>query len=192
VKRPGEVYDELAPYYDFNCSTAVDAQDLLKVRDLISRHGITNGTILDVGCGTGMLKEVLGDGFVFTGVDESSSMLEKAEARQYNTLPGSMETVLPKIASKSFDYVVAVSSVMFVQDVYWVLEEFRRIARHGVVVTLDDITPKWIQEFGCQAYNHTKIKLDNLTEDIYFYAWHSLTTGETINARLIFERTSHE
>ena len=190
MKRPGEVYDELAPYYDFNCSTSVDAQDLLKVRDLISRHGITGGTILDVGCGTGMLKEVLGDAFNFTGIDESPSMLERAEARQYDTLRGSMETVLPNIASKSFDYVVAISSIMFVQDVYWVLEQFRRIARHGVVVTVDDITPKWIQEFPCRAYNHTKIKLDNLTEDIYFYAWHSLTTGEKINARLIFEQLS--
>ena len=188
MKRPGEVYDELAPYYDFSCSTTVDAQDLLKVRDLISRYRITGGTILDVGCGTGMLKEGLGDAFNFTGVDESPSMLEKAEARQYDTLCGSMETVLPKIESKSFDYVVAISSLMFVQDVYWVLEQFRRIARHGVVVTLDDVTPKWIQEFPCRTYNHTTINLDNLTEDIYFYAWHSLTTGEKINARLIFEQ----
>lgn len=188
MKPPGEVFDELAPYYDFSCSNAVDAQDLLQVRDLFSRHGINGGTILDVGCGTGMLKDVLGDAFSFTGIDESPSMLERAEARQYDTLRGSMETVLPQIASKSFDYVVAISSLMFVQDIHGVLDQLRRIARRGVVVTLDDITPKWIQDFPCRTYNHSKIKLDNPTEDIYFYAWHSLTTEENINARLIYEQ----
>ena len=49
------------------------------VRELLLEHGIKDGLVLDLGCGTGSMTEVLADyGYDMIGVDISEDMLEIA------------------------------------------------------------------------------------------------------------------
>ena len=63
-------------------------------------------------------------------------MLELAKGRGYKTIHGKIEEVLPTIESKSCDYVVAISSLHFVEDINSVLKEFERISRKGFLFSL--------------------------------------------------------
>ncbi len=66
------VYDEFMDNIDYEawCSFIVK---------ILSRHNINDGFILDLGCGTGTLTELLAKaGYKLTGIDASAEMLQKA------------------------------------------------------------------------------------------------------------------
>ena len=60
------------------------------VRELLLEHGIKDGLVLDLGCGTGSMTEVLADyGYDMIGVDISEDMLEIAmEKREFGIRSG--------------------------------------------------------------------------------------------------------
>ncbi len=74
-----EEYSALASVYD----EFMDDIDYEKwsdfIEELLKAHNIENGLVLDLGCGTGRLTELLsGKGYDMTGVDGSQEMLQQA------------------------------------------------------------------------------------------------------------------
>lgn len=107
-------------------------------QDLILKlaEPISGRRILDVGCGDGVLTVALGHrGAFVVGLDTSSSMLNAAQvraARDHTELAlcrGRAE-FLP-FADASFDLVVAVTILCFVQDAGYVFAEIHRVLRPG-------------------------------------------------------------
>lgn len=81
-----EAYEELAGVYDlFMDGVDYDAWG----KFLISRlreEGITDGLVLDLGCGTGTMTEILSQaGYDMIGVDRSEEMLSKAMEKRYQS-----------------------------------------------------------------------------------------------------------
>lgn len=74
-----EEYSALASVYD----EFMDDIDYEKwsdfIEDILKAYNIDNGLVLDLGCGTGRLTELLSDkGYDMTGVDGSQEMLQQA------------------------------------------------------------------------------------------------------------------
>ena len=71
-----EVYDELmedVPYAEW-CD---------RIISILREHGINDGLVLDLGCGSGIMTEMLADaGYDMTGIDLSPEMLEKAKLKK--------------------------------------------------------------------------------------------------------------
>ena len=186
-----EFYDKISSKYEeLITSPQVNAQLTSNLKNVFSKYKIFNGTILDVGCGPGNLKSVLGNEFIYTGIDISNEMLLKAKEKGYETIYGKIEELLSKIPSKSFDYIVSLSALLFVKDINSVFIEFDRISKKGWIATLADITPNYSKYFPIDEpiYNHSKIDLSGFKEDFYLPPWVSLTTGDKIRERMIFKR----
>lgn len=159
-------------------------------KKIFTKYNIHNGSILDVGCGPGNLKTTLGNGFIYTGIDVSEKMLNLAKEKGYEIILGNMEEELPKLKSKSFDYAVSLSALHFTKDIQCIISEFERIARRGWMATLEEITDNYIKNLAVKErmYDHSQMKIPNTAEDIFFPAWVSPTTGDKINARIVFKQ----
>lgn len=118
----------------------------------ILRHqkgGLSTGTLLDVGCGGGILAEAFaGMGMQVTGVDPSASSIETARrhARKTGAIidyqVGSGER-LP-FADASFDYVSCCDVLEHVQDVDAVLAEISRVLKPGGLFFYDTVNRTWL------------------------------------------------
>ncbi len=87
---------------------------------------IPGGIGLEVGVGTGRFAKELGVEF---GVDPAINMLKLAKERGIKVVAGVGEE-LPFV-SEVFDYVINVITICFVKDPGRVLEESRRVLKHG-------------------------------------------------------------
>jgi SAM-dependent methyltransferase len=77
-----EVFDAYAAYYDLLYRDKDYPAEARYVQSLLRRHGVGDGTILELGCGTGKHAEQLGRlGFSIQGLDLSPSMVERARQR---------------------------------------------------------------------------------------------------------------
>ncbi|BBU31514.1 SAM-dependent methyltransferase [Burkholderia sp. THE68] len=75
-------------YYDLFYHEKNYKAEAAFVTDLLGRHGIVGGNLMDLGCGTGRhAAEFATTGFSVAGVDMSADMLARADARRI-TLPG--------------------------------------------------------------------------------------------------------
>lgn len=95
-------------------------------------------TVLDVGCGTGWFTRQLAQaGLVPTGLDLSADMLAVARQRtpQGITWLQGDAARLP-LADRSFDHVVAMTSLCFVPDWPQAVAEIVRVARHRFALGL--------------------------------------------------------
>ena len=144
-----QLFDEWPETYDRWFATPIGA--LVKkyeselVLDLL-RPGCGE-KILDAGCGTGVFTDdILSAGADVTGLDLSLPMLKRAGEK----LKGhSFERVLGDLASLpfsegSFDKVVSVTALEFVEDGAGALRELSRVTRKGgciVVATLNRLSP---------------------------------------------------
>ena len=188
-----EFYDKLAPEYEKLLeSPSVNAQLMKYVKEIFSKYKITGGRVLDIGCGPGNLKSTLGNSFSYTGIDVSDAMLLKAQEKGYEIMKGKVEEKVFEISDKTFDYIVAVGMLHFVKDISSILQEFQRMTRKGWLISLPDVPESYGEDFPIKEpiYNHTKIVLSDIQEDIYFPAWTSITTGERMNERMVFKKLS--
>ena len=96
--------------------------ELLAIRDLQPRQGLG----LSVGVGSGRFAAPLG---VQIGIDPASEMLAYAEKRGITTVQAIAEA-LP-FANDSFDYILSVTTICFVDNVSTLLQEAKRILQPG-------------------------------------------------------------
>jgi SAM-dependent methyltransferase len=128
-----EPFERLTGRYDHWFERHADAYvaELLAVRALLP----LGGESLEVGVGTGRFAGPLGVGW---GIDPAAAVLPYARRRGVVPVRGAAEA-LP-FAAASFDSVLVVTTVCFVDDVAAHLEEVRRVLKPGgaVVVGLID------------------------------------------------------
>jgi len=189
--RVDEFYNKFAKSYDEKISAPeIDSKLMVEVANLFRRQKISKGTILDIGCGTGILKTILGDDFQYTGIDISPEMLEVAKKRGYKTYMGDILPILRTMKTNSFEHVAAISVLYWIPNAQEVLDEMYRIAKFSVTATIEKISPikeaheKIIDE--TPIFDHSNIDIASLTEDYEFSAWTSPSTNTRINARMIF------
>ena len=128
------VYDKLAKVYDLIFGPTLHPARL----QAIQRMGITGADrVLEVGVGTGINLSLYPRDATVTGIDFSSSMLEKARERAARKdVPHSlrllqMDAADLKFADDSFDIVYAPYLISVVPDPVKVAQEMRRVCRPG-------------------------------------------------------------
>jgi phosphatidylethanolamine/phosphatidyl-N-methylethanolamine N-methyltransferase len=127
------VYDKLAKVYDFTFGPTLHPGRV----QAIQRMGIGRGDrILEVGVGTGINAGLYPRDCKVTGIDLSSSMLEKAHERIArkgikNVRLLEMDAANMTIADNSFDIVYAPYLISVVPDPVAVAREMRRVCRIG-------------------------------------------------------------
>jgi ubiquinone/menaquinone biosynthesis C-methylase UbiE len=183
-----EFYDSVASEYEnIINSPEVNAKLMPKIKELFIKYNITEGSILDVGCGPGNLKSVLGDKFNYTGIDVSEKMLFEAKEKGYQVIKGRTEDEITKIHDKSVDYIISSSTLHVVKDLNTVIENFDRIANKGWLITLPDITENFMKNFPVDEplYNHVNFPIMGVKEDIIIHGWTSPSANEDINERVV-------
>ncbi|NET02415.1 MAG: class I SAM-dependent methyltransferase [Sphaerospermopsis sp. SIO1G2] len=182
-----EFYDKLAANYDDTLKDSkVNAQHVNEGVKIFHRHNHKQGNILDIGCGTGNLSELLQGDFEYTGIDISGKMLDYAAQRGYKTIHKPIETALADIDSQSYDFVFSLSSLLCVEDAATAIEHMYRIARKTILISLDETTEEYIKNFVVPVYDHSKISIKNAIEDYFIVGWTSPTTGIPIQTRMIY------
>jgi phosphatidylethanolamine/phosphatidyl-N-methylethanolamine N-methyltransferase len=127
------VYDKLAKVYDLIFGPTLHPGRL----QAIERMKIQAGErVLEVGVGTGINLSLYPREAAVTGIDFSSSMLEKARERaaRKNAAPVrllQMDAADLKFADNSFDIVYAPYLISVVPDPVKVAQEMRRVCRPG-------------------------------------------------------------
>ena len=127
------VYENIAWFYDITFGPALHPGRV----DAIERMGIKPGDrVLEVGVGTGINTALYPSDCAVTGIDFSSSMLEKAHDRiarkgVRNVRLVQMDAQNMKFADDSFDIVYAPYVISVVPDPVAVTREMYRVCRPG-------------------------------------------------------------
>ena len=127
------VYENIAWFYDLTFGPVLHPGRV----DAIERMGIKSGDrVLEVGVGTGINAALYPSYCSVTGVDFSSSMLEKARERVArkgvrNVRLLEMDAANMKFADDSFDIVYAPYVISVVPDPVAVTREMHRVCRPG-------------------------------------------------------------
>ena len=127
------VYENIAWFYDLTFGPALHPGRV----DAIERMGIKSGDrVLEVGVGTGINGALYPSDCTVTGIDFSSSMLEKAHDRiarkgVRNVRLLEMDAQNMKFADDSFDIVYAPYVISVVPDPVAVTREMHRVCRPG-------------------------------------------------------------
>jgi phosphatidylethanolamine/phosphatidyl-N-methylethanolamine N-methyltransferase len=127
------VYDKLAKVFDFTFGPTLHPGRV----QAIQRMGIQPGDrVLEVGVGTGINASLYPRDCAVTGIDLSSSMLEKARERVArkgirNVRLQEMDAANMHFAENSFDIVYAPYLISVVPDPVAVAREMRRVCRPG-------------------------------------------------------------
>jgi phosphatidylethanolamine/phosphatidyl-N-methylethanolamine N-methyltransferase len=128
-----KVYENIAWAYDYTFGPTLHAGRL----QAIERMGICAGdSILEVGVGTAINAKLYPRDCYVTGIDFSSSMLEKAHQRVMrhdvrNIRLLEMDAASLKFADNTFDIVYAPYLISVVPDPVAVAREMRRVCRPG-------------------------------------------------------------
>ncbi|MEM6402819.1 MAG: class I SAM-dependent methyltransferase [Cyanobacteria bacterium P01_D01_bin.116] len=182
-----EFYDKFADNYDDTLkSSKVNAQQVNEAVKLFHRCERNQGSILDIGCGTGNLSEFLQGDFEYTGIDISGKMLDIAARRGYKTIHKPIETALAEIDTQSFDFVFCLCSLTCVEDAATAIEHMRRIARKTILFSLDEITEEFKKQSPVPIYDHSKIPIKDAIEDYFILGWTSPSTGIPVHCRMIY------
>lgn len=195
-KNVTELYEHAAPIYDESFDGKAEYQIPGRLIETYQMHGITEGEILDIGCGTGKLSEYLGDGFTYKGIDISPSMIELARKRGFEGFVGPVEDVIATFDDKSVDHITALASLNFVKDWENVAKQFERVARKSIFVSLEQFTPEIIEMMksrGIDIYNHSADAISDpkeVTRNIFL--WKRPTTEERVEifGDLVFKQLS--
>ena len=126
-------YRRLAPIYDKTFGKFADAA----LRQTIARANSFDGSLLEVGVGTGLALPHYKPGLAVTGIDLSPHMLERARARIAKAGNCNIQALLEMDATKldfpggAFDVVVALYVMTVVPDPVKVMHELARVVKPG-------------------------------------------------------------
>lgn len=80
-----ESYGKFAKVYDMFQDNINYTQWADYLVDILKEDGITEGLVLELGCGTGTMTELLADaGYDMIGIDNSGEMLAEAMEKKWN------------------------------------------------------------------------------------------------------------
>jgi predicted TPR repeat methyltransferase len=154
--EPGEVsarYDEWATSYDADLASWSYQAPAVVAGAVLSRLPAT-GTVLDVGCGTGLVGRELrarGFGGRVIGLDLSAASLEVAqESGAYDVLERADLQQPLTLEDDSVDAVVCVGVMTYLPDVEATWREFARVARPSGVLVATQREDLWAER-DCQA-----------------------------------------
>jgi ubiquinone/menaquinone biosynthesis C-methylase UbiE len=127
-----QFYDELAAEWDLMFT----AEDLERLSRIVDRLGVAEGMdILDLGCGTGilfdMLRRKVGDRGSVTGVDFSLKMAQKAH-RNFpfaNVNVVDADAIMLPFVDSTFDMAVAFSAFPHFSDQQRAIDETHRVLK---------------------------------------------------------------
>jgi predicted TPR repeat methyltransferase len=153
---PGEVagrYDAWAQGYDDDLASWSYQAPAVVAETVVTRLPEA-GSVLDVGCGTGLVGRTLrARGFAgrLNGLDISQASLDLARQRGgYDALePADLQQRLP-VGDDSVDAVVCVGVMTYLPEVEAVWREFARVARPQGIVVVTQREDLWADR-GCQA-----------------------------------------
>ncbi len=101
-------------------------------RELGAQSG---ATVLDVGCGTGYFtRRLANDGFVVTGIDPDAGMVHYAAAQGSAAGYQIADARALPFADRSFDHVIAITSLCFIGEQQRAVAEMLRVARISVAL----------------------------------------------------------
>lgn len=111
-----KVFDAYAAYYDLLYRDKDYAGEAEYVRNMLAQHGVTSGSILELGCGTGKHAEHFAQmGYTVHGVDISPSMVELAKTRKSSDLTGKLSFEVGDVRTvrlgQQFDAVISLFHV---------------------------------------------------------------------------------
>lgn len=127
-----ESYTSFAEVYDTFMDNVPYREWAAYVNNILKKHGIGEGTVLDLGCGTGSMTEELDDlGYDMIGVDISDEMLEiavrKMEEKEREILYLSQDMRELELYSTVDAVVSACDSVNYILDMEELTDVFRLV-----------------------------------------------------------------
>ena len=127
-----ESYTSFAEVYDTFMDNVPYREWAAYVNNILKKHGIEEGTVLDLGCGTGSMTEELDDlGYDMIGVDISDEMLEiavrKMEEKERGILYLSQDMRELELYSTVDAVVSACDSVNYILDMEELTDVFRLV-----------------------------------------------------------------
>ena len=139
------VFSKLSSFKDFSLNDAlnydrwyrsIEGEFVLKKElELILSELDERGSLLEVGCGTGVfMEELRRHGFKVVGLDISEPMIEVARRKGLTVVLGDGSRLPFK--DHSFDYVLFITSLEFMRDPESALAEARRVAKRKVLLGL--------------------------------------------------------
>ena len=134
-----EFFDKLAKEWDYTFT----AEDLERLERLVGKLGVTEGMdILDLGCGTGilfdMLRRAVGKNGSVTGVDFSYEMAQRAH-RNFpfsNVNVVDADAISLPFADSTFDMVVAFAAFPHFSNQQHALDEAHRVLKNNCKVNI--------------------------------------------------------
>ncbi len=146
-------YDAWAQSYDDDLTSWSYQAPTVVAETVVSRHPEA-GSVLDVGCGTGLVGRALrarGFGGQVLGIDISQASLEVArQGGAYDSVErADLQQRLP-FEDDSVDALVCVGVMTYLPDVEAVWREFVRVVRPGGLLVATQREDLW-QARGCQA-----------------------------------------
>lgn len=130
-----QFFDDLAAEWDLSFTV----EDMERLSHIVDHMGVQEGTeILDLGCGTGvlfdMLRRKVGENGSLTGVDFSFKMIQRAH-RNFpfeNVNVVDADAMLLPFADDTFDMAVAFSAFPHFSDQQRAINEVHRVLRNGM------------------------------------------------------------
>lgn len=103
---PSHPYDDVAIQYDCIWSGEEALQEDRQIMEMIDYK---SGSVLDIGCGTGLFLDHYPDADPYLGIDPSQAMLNELLAKhpESQVLPQTFEDTIPVIGETQYDYVLS-------------------------------------------------------------------------------------
>ncbi|KAL9601587.1 MAG: hypothetical protein Q9219_002421 [cf. Caloplaca sp. 3 TL-2023] len=194
------IHDKIAEYYD---RTSRSEPLELKIAENAKSFDWT-GSVLDLGCGTGYLGEVLhtaGSVSDLVGVDLSPGMTSAESVKKFYRQPvtlGPIQDFIFKEVEGSYDHVACYSTLHFFDNPTCtaVIARMFMLARRSVSFEIDDLSPGYLQRFREYAdgrwsnWNNTCVgerfptpKGWKKVQDEYMYFYHSVHLDSDVHGR---------
>jgi predicted TPR repeat methyltransferase len=151
------LFDGYAAFFDLH-TKAMRNQATVLVAQAIQQHKPAPGSVLDLGCGTGLAAAEL-PGYTLTGVDLSSAMLAQARLRADGKMSQSyvalhqqdLSEFLAHSADARFDVITAIDTLNYFGPLLEIFKQVKRVLSSGGVLCVNLETDTSVREYALQA-----------------------------------------